>query len=224
MATRSDITTHTARKALRVPEITALFWVVKGLSTAFGESVSDYLVRTISPIPAVLLGFVGFVAALVTQFAMRRYVAWAYWGAVCMVGLFGTMAADVLHVGFGVPYVAAAVLYGAALAAVYLIWQRTEGTLSIHSVDTARREAFYWAAVVTTFALGTSAGDLAAITLHLGYLGSIVLFAVLIAVPAAGYRWLRWNATLSFWSAYVLTRPPCPVCPASRPPTRRAGG
>ena len=193
--------------ALRVPEITAWFWIAKGLSTALGESTSDYLVRVLGPVPAVGLGFVAFVGSLVLQFSMRRYVAWSYWFTVVMVGIFGTMAADVLHVGFGVPYVVSAVLYAIVLAAVYLAWYRTERTLSIHSVDTARREAFYWAAVVATFALGTAAGDLTASTLHLGYGLSIVLFAVVILVPAIGFRALRWNSVFSFWFAYVVTRP-----------------
>jgi uncharacterized membrane-anchored protein len=196
-----------ALRSLRVPEITAFFWIVKGLSTALGESTSDFLVNAISPVVAVLLGFVAFVVALVVQFSMRRYVAWAYWFAVVMVGIFGTMAADVLHVGFGVPYVLSSLLYGVLLIAVYVLWQRTERTLSIHSIDTPRREAFYWAAVVATFALGTAAGDMTAVTLHLGYSLSIVLFAVVILIPAAGYRWLRWNPIFSFWFAYVVTRP-----------------
>ncbi len=196
-----------SRGALRVPEITALFWIIKGFSTALGESSSDYLVRALGPIPAVGLGFVAFVAALAVQFRMRRYVAASYWFTVVMVGIFGTMAADVLHVGFGVPYVVSSILYAALLAAVYVVWYRTERTLSIHSVDTARREAFYWAAVVATFAMGTATGDMTAIPLNLGYLGSIVLFAVVILVPAAGFRLLRWNSIFCFWFAYVITRP-----------------
>lgn len=199
--------TATQRGALRVPEITAFFWIIKGLSTALGESSSDFLVRVLGPIPAVGLGFVAFVAALVLQFRMRRYVAWAYWGTVVMVGIFGTMAADVMHVGFGVPYVASTALYLVLLGAVYVVWYRTEGTLSIHSVDTPRREAFYWAAVVATFATGTAAGDMTAIALNLGYFVSIILFAVVILIPAAGYRWFNWNSILSFWFAYVITRP-----------------
>lgn len=197
----------TARGALRVPEITVYFWAIKALSTAMGESTSDYSVHAIAPVAAVGLGFAGFIAALSLQLAMRRYVAWAYWLAVVMVGVFGTMAADVLHVGFGVPYVASSAFYALALAAVFWTWQRTERTLSIHTIDSARRELFYWAAVVATFAMGTAVGDMTAVTLHLGYLLSAVLFACLIAVPAIGYRWLGWNPVLSFWCAYVLTRP-----------------
>src|SRR5450631_2709080 len=138
---------------LRVPEITAYFWVIKGLSTAMGESTSDFLVHVMNPVLAVGLGFVGFVIALALQFSVRRYIAWTYWFAVLMVGVFGTMAADVLHVGFGVPYTVSSTLYAIVLAVVFLSWQRTEKTLSIHSIDTPRREAFYWAAVVATFAM-----------------------------------------------------------------------
>jgi uncharacterized membrane-anchored protein len=197
----------TARGALRVPEITAYFWIIKGLSTAMGESTSDYLVHRLDPVPAVLLGFAGFVVALVLQFWMRRYMAWTYWFAVVMVGVFGTMAADVLHVGLGVPYIVSAPLFALVLAAVFVVWQKTEGTLSIHSVDSPRRELFYWAAVVATFALGTALGDLVAITFHLGYGYSIVLFAVIIAIPAIGYRRFGWNPIFAFWFAYVVTRP-----------------
>ncbi len=196
-----------ARGLLRVPAVTAYFWAIKGLSTAMGEATSDYLVHTIGPAPAVLIGFVCFVAALALQFSMRRYVAATYWLAVVMVGVFGTMAADVLHVGFGVPYAVSSVLGVVGLSAVFFVWWRTEGTLSIHSIDTTRREIFYWAAVVATFALGTALGDLTAITLNLGYPGSALLFAALIAVPAIGYRWFRMNAILAFWFAYVMTRP-----------------
>ena len=198
----------TARGALRVPaSITAMFWLIKGLSTAMGESTSDYLVHHMAPQLAVLLGFAGFVAALVLQYRAGRYRPQAYWLAVVMVGVFGTMAADVLHVGFGVPYTVSTALYAAVLAAVFLLWRRTEKTLSIHSIDSPRREAFYWAAVVATFAMGTALGDFTAYTAHLGYFPSAALFAAIIAVPAAGYRWGRWNPVFTFWFAYVVTRP-----------------
>jgi len=201
---RARLTRH---GALRVPQITVYFWVVKLLSTAMGEATSDFLVHTINPVLAVGLGFVGFVAALILQFAMRRYAAWTYWFAVVMVGVFGTMAADVLHVRFGVPYADSSVLYGAALVAVFVSWQRTERTLSFHTIDTPRREAFYWAAVVATFAMGTALGDLTAYTFHMGYFGSLLMFVGLILIPAIGYRHFGWNPVFTFWSAYVLTRP-----------------
>jgi uncharacterized membrane-anchored protein len=190
-----------------VPEITAYFWIIKGLSTAMGESTSDYLVHIMNPVLAVGLGFVGFVVALAVQLSRHRYLAWAYWFAVVMVGVFGTMAADVLHVGFGVPYVVSAPMFAVALIAVFVTWQRVEQTLSIHTINTARREAFYWAAVVATFALGTAVGDLTATTFHLGYFYSIVLFAGLICVPAIGYLRFGWNPVLAFWFGYVVTRP-----------------
>jgi uncharacterized membrane-anchored protein len=192
---------------LRVPEIAVVFWVLKGLSTALGEATSDYLVHAIDPVVAVLLGFVAFLVALVLQFRARRYVAWTYWFAVAMVGVFGTMAADVLHVRFGVPYAASSVLYAAVLIAVFVSWQRTEKTLSIHTINTSRREAFYWATVAATFATGTALGDFTAYTLGFGYLASVLAFSVVIAIPAMGYRWFKWNAVLSFWFAYVVTRP-----------------
>jgi uncharacterized membrane-anchored protein len=197
----------TTKGALRVPEITVWFWIIKGLSTAMGEASSDYLVHAMAPALAVLLGLAGFVVALVVQFKMQRYVAWSYWLAVVTVGIFGTMAADVLHVGFGVPYTASTILYAVVLTAVFVGWQRTEKTLSIHSIDTPRRELFYWATVVATFAMGTALGDFTAYTLHLGYFPSAILFAGIITLPAIGYRWLRWNAVFAFWFAYVITRP-----------------
>ena len=195
------------RMAFRVPAITVYFWTIKALSTALGESTSDYLVHAMAPELAVVLGFIGFVVALTVQFSKRRYIAWSYWFAVVMVGVFGTMAADVLHVGFGVPYALSTALYAAVLGAVFVTWQKCEHTLSVHSIDTTRRESFYWAAVVATFALGTAVGDLTAITFNLGYAGSAMLFAALIVVPALGYWRFHLNPILAFWTAYVLTRP-----------------
>ncbi|MFF4209058.1 hypothetical protein ACFYZE_06795 [Streptomyces sp. NPDC001796] len=193
--------------AVRVPGIVTAFWIAKGLSTALGEGASDYLVQAMVPQLAVVLGFVAFVVALVVQFRQARYRAWTYWFAVAMVGIFGTMAADVMHVALGVPYTLSSALYAVLLLAVFWLWRRTEGTLSIHSIDSLRREAFYWATVVATFATGTALGDFTAFTLHLGYFASAALFAVLIIIPAVGYRWLRWNPVFCFWAAYVITRP-----------------
>ncbi len=207
MSDRAFLTRLTLRGAVRVPEITVYFWAIKALSTAMGESTSDYLVHAMNPELAVALGFIGFLVALSLQFSMRRYVAWTYWLAVVGVGVFGTMAADVLHVRFGVPYPVSSLFYGLILLAVFVSWQRTEKTLSFHSVDTPRREAFYWAAVVATFAMGTAIGDLTATTFGLGYFASGLLFAAVIAVPAVGYWRLGWNAIFSFWFAYVATRP-----------------
>ncbi|WP_211879571.1 COG4705 family protein [Pseudarthrobacter albicanus] len=193
--------------ASKVPEVSLYFWITKVLTTGMGETTSDFLVTRLDPVIAVALGAAGLAITLVLQFAVRRYVPWIYWSAVVMVSVFGTMAADVLHVGLDVPYAASTALFAVVLAVVFLVWHRTERTLSIHSILTPRREFFYWAAVMTTFALGTAAGDLTAMTLQLGYLPSAVLFAVIIAIPAIGYRRLGLNAVLGFWFAYVTTRP-----------------
>ncbi len=191
----------------KVPEVTAVFWVAKVLSTGMGETTSDYLVHRVGPYVAVALGAAGLVVALALQARARRYVAWIYWLAVVMVSISGTMAADILHVGFGVPYVVSTVLYAVVLAGVFIAWQRSEKTLSIHSITSVRREAFYWTTVCATFALGTATGDLTARTIHLGYLTSGVLFAAVMLIPAIGYRSVRLNGIFAFWFAYVVTRP-----------------
>jgi uncharacterized membrane-anchored protein len=172
-----------------------------------GESTSDFSVHAINPVVAVVLGFCGFAVALSLQFGVRRYIAWTYWLAVVGVGVFGTMAADVLHVRFGVPYSVSSALWAVVLLVVFVSWQQTEKTLSFHTVDTPRREGFYWAAVVATFAMGTALGDLMSISAGLGYFSSGLLFAAVIAVPAIGYWRFGWNAVFSFWFAYVATRP-----------------
>ena len=191
----------------KVPEVTILFWVTKVLTTGMGETASDFLVRQISPFVAVGLGAVALAVALGLQLRARQYVPWTYWLAVAMVAVFGTMAADVLHIGLGVPYVASTVFFVVALAVVFATWYASERTLSIHSISTHRRELFYWATVLTTFALGTAAGDMTAATMHLGYFSSGILFAVVIAVPAIARWGLRLNAVAAFWFAYILTRP-----------------
>ncbi len=191
----------------KVPVITALFWVTKLLTTAMGESTSDYLVNRIDPVVAVGVGAVVLLGALTLQFRAARYVPVTYWFTVLMVAIVGTMAADVLHIQFHVAYAISTGVFAVTLAVVFVVWHRSEGTLSIHSIVTPRREIFYWAAIMATFALGTAAGDLTATTLGLGYLTSAVLFGALIAVPAIGYRWFHLNSILAFWTAYVLTRP-----------------
>lgn len=191
----------------KVPQITALFWTVKVLTTGMGETTSDFLVRRIDPVLAVGVGFAAFVLALMLQFAVRRYIPAVYWITVVMVSVFGTMAADVLHIVLGVPYVVSTVFFAVILAVLFAIWHRVEGTLSIHSITSRRREMFYWLAVVTTFALGTAVGDLTATTLQLGYLVSGVVFAVVIAIPAIAFSARRLTPVLAFWFAYVVTRP-----------------
>jgi uncharacterized membrane-anchored protein len=192
--------------AAKVPEIAASFWVLKLLTTAMGEAASDYLLGTIGLI-GLGIGLAGFAVALWVQFRTRRYNAFAYWAAVMMVAVFGTMAADTLHHQLGVPYGVSTLVWALAVATTFWAWYRVEHTLSIHSITTRRREVFYWLTVSFTFVLGTAAGDLTASSLHFGFVGSMVLFAVVIAVPALG-RWrLRLNGVVAFWWAYIVTRP-----------------
>ncbi len=191
----------------KVPEVTAIFWLTKVLTTGVGESTSDYLVKQIGPAGAVFLAGLALAGAMAWQFKAPRYMPGVYWLAVTMVAVFGTLAADALHKGLGVPYYASTVFYALVLAGVFIVWHRTEGTLSIHSIYTRRRETFYWAAVLATFALGTAAGDMTARTFGWGYGTSAVVFAFLIAIPAIAYWTTDLSPVLLFWSAYVLTRP-----------------
>ena len=196
------------RRAMRkVPEVTIYFWIIKLLTTAMGESSSDYLVYHIDPYIAVILGGLGLLVSLVLQLLVRRYVPWIYWLAVTMVAIFGTMAADVTHIVLHVPYIASTVFFAITLAIIFSIWYASEKTLSIHSINTPRRELFYWATVLATFALGTAAGDMTAATLGLGYFASGVLFAILFAIPALAYKLFGLNEIVAFWFAYIMTRP-----------------
>jgi uncharacterized membrane-anchored protein len=195
------------RVLIKVPEVTVSFWIIKLLSTAMGEAASDYLVFQINPYVAVVLGCLGLVGALLLQLMVRRYRAWVYWLAVVMVAVFGTMAADVAHVVLGIPYFVSTAGFAAALASIFVVWQRSEKTLSIHSISRGRREFFYWATVIATFALGTAVGDLTASTLGLGYFASIVLFTILFALPALGCWLFGLNEIVAFWFAYIVTRP-----------------
>ena len=193
--------------AKKVPELTIYFWVIKVLTTGMGEATSDYFVHTYNPYLAVALGAVALAIALLWQLYVRRYIAWAYWLAVAMVAVFGTMAAGILHVYLGVPYIFSAVIYGTALAIIFALWYLSERTLSVHSIYTRRRELFYWAAVLATFALGTAAGDMTAVSFQLGFFASGVLFAVVFAIPGVAYRLFGLNEIVAFWFAYIITRP-----------------
>jgi uncharacterized membrane-anchored protein len=192
--------------AAKVPAIAALFWILKLLTTGMGEALSDFMGQTSIPL-AGLVGVGGFVVAMRLQLRAREYRAPVYWSAVMMLAVFGTMVADGLKDGAGLSYAVTTPLFALAVVAVFVAWYRSEGTLSIHSITTRQREAFYWTAVLATFALGTAAGDLTAMTLHLGYFGSAALFAVLIAVPALLWRRGLLHPIAAFWIAYVITRP-----------------
>ncbi len=191
--------------AAKVPELTVLFWVVKLLTTGMGEAASDFLGNLNIPLAAVV-GVGSIVVTLRLQLRSDRYRAPVYWATVAAVAVFGTMAADVVHI-VGVPYAISTAFYAVVLAVVLALWWRTEGTLSIHTITTRRRELFYWLTVLATFALGTAAGDLTADSLSLGFLGSGVLFAALFAVPAIAWWKLGLNPVVAFWGAYILTRP-----------------
>jgi uncharacterized membrane-anchored protein len=193
--------------ASKVPMITGLFWAIKILTTGMGEATSDYLVHTYNPYLAVVAGAVVFAAAMTAQLLTKRYMTWVYWFAVVMVSVFGTMCADVTHIVLGVPYAVSASTFAVVLAVILTLWYKTEGTLSIHSIRTPRRELFYWATVLATFALGTATGDLTARTLHLGFLASGIMFVVVFAIPAIGNWKLGWNPIFAFWFAYIMTRP-----------------
>jgi uncharacterized membrane-anchored protein len=198
---------------VKVPEVTVYFWIIKVLTTAMGEATSDYFVHRVGLQNTTALAMVGVVTgvilaiSLVLQLRKTRYVAWTYWLAVVMVAVFGTMAADGVHVQLGVPYVVSSAAFSIVLAVIFALWYARERTLSIHSITTFRRECFYWAVVMATFALGTAVGDMTALAFHLGYLASGFLFTVLIAIPLVGYWRFGWNEVFAFWFAYVLTRP-----------------
>jgi uncharacterized membrane-anchored protein len=192
--------------AVKVPAVKPYFWIVKLLTTAMGEAVSDFLVKQYNEYLAVFAAFVVFVIAIIWQFRTPGYRTWPYWSAVAMVAVFGTMCADAMHIALHVPYKVSATFFAVCLVVVFVAWYRTEGTLDIHSIVTPRREVFYWLAVIFTFAMGTALGDLTATTFGLGYLASAFLFIGLILVPLVAWR-LGANPVLTFWVAYILTRP-----------------
>lgn len=202
--------TQTARVLLnKVPELTLWFWVIKILCTTVGETAADYLAEDLNlgltnttyVMTAVLI------VALIAQFRSPKYVPGIYWVTVVAISIVGTLITDKLVDDFGVALEVTTIAFVVALAATFLVWYRSERTLSIHTIYTTRREAFYWSAILFTFALGTAAGDLIAEKLDLGYGLSIVLFAALIGAVAIARFVFKINAVLAFWAAYILTRP-----------------
>ena len=192
--------------AAKVPEITFLFWVIKILTTCGGEAVSDYLALGNRLVGGVVE--VGLMAvALVWQFRTRRYTAVAYWFLAYAIAIFGTGVSDALHLFAGIPYAGTTLLWAVVLTLIFWLWYRSEGTLSIHSIVIRRREAYYWAVVFATFALGTALGDFTATVLGLGYLASGIMFGLIILIPAVAWSRFGLNAVAAFWFAYVVTRP-----------------
>ena len=193
----------------RVPKVTVDFWLVKLMAVTVGETAADFLsVHLGLGLTATSLIMSGLLAAtLMLQFAQKKYVPWAYWLAVVMISVVGTLLSDNLADNLGVPLATSSLLFGFALAVTFATWAAIERTLSIHTIYTTRREAFYWLAILFTFALGTSAGDLLAEGLKLGYLQAGLAYAAAIALVAAAYYLFRLNGIFAFWLAYILTRP-----------------
>src|SRR6266481_9318239 len=192
----------------KVPEVTLAFWIIKIMSTTVGETGADYLAvhvglgRTVTDcVMAALL-----IASLLLQLRSRQYVPWRYWLTVVLVSVVGTQITDALTDGLDVSLYLSTSVFAVALAATFAIWYAVERTLSIHTIVTTRRELFYWAAILFTFALGTAAGDLATEALSLGFNVGVMVFGALIAAIAGAYT-LGANAVLTFWLAYILTRP-----------------
>jgi uncharacterized membrane-anchored protein len=211
----STITEASASRSLgrqmlnKVPEVTLYFWIIKILCTTVGETAADYLNDTLgfgltktTYVAGALL-----VVLLAVQFRLRRYVPVVYWSAVVVISVFGTLITDNMSDHYNVPLTTSTPIFAAILAVVFAVWYGFERTLSIHSIVTSRREAFYWLAILFTFALGTAAGDLVAEKASLGYAVSIAIFGGAIVLVAFAHFALKLNAILAFWLAYILTRP-----------------
>ncbi len=193
----------------RVPKVTVDFWLIKLMAVTMGETAADYLAVNmglgLTMTSLIMAGIL--LLALVAQFAQKRYVPWSYWLAVVLISIVGTLVTDNLVDNFGVSLITCTIVFTLALAATFAIWYASEKTLSIHSIFSNRREAFYWLAILFTFALGTAAGDLVAEKFGIGYLGTGILFGMIIASYAMGYFFLGLDAILGFWLAYIFTRP-----------------
>ncbi len=193
----------------RVPKVTVDFWLIKLMAVTMGETAADYLavnmglgLSTTSLIMSSIL-----LVAVFLQFAQKKYVPWAYWMAVVLISIVGTLITDNLVDNFGVPLITTTIVFSIALLATFALWYAYEKTLSIHTIFTTRREVYYWLAILFTFSLGTAAGDLVAEHFELGYLTTGLLFGGIIAAIAFAYYVLKIDGILAFWLAYILTRP-----------------
>jgi uncharacterized membrane-anchored protein len=193
----------------KVPEVIAIFWIIKVLATTVGETAADYLNETLGfgLTNTTLVTAALFVVVIAVQVRLKKYVAPVYWLAVVLISVVGTLITDNLTDAMGVPLILSTVVFSVLLALTFVAWYGMERTLSIHSVVTRRREAFYWLAILFTFALGTAAGDLIGEQFALGYGPSLALFAGVILAIAVAYVVFRINAVLAFWLAYIMTRP-----------------
>ncbi|AFY78095.1 MAG: hypothetical protein IGR93_09035 [Hydrococcus sp. C42_A2020_068] len=193
----------------RVPEVTIYFWMIKILATTVGETAADFLAF------AMKFGLSGtsyimgslLLLALLNQFRLERYVPVSYWLVVVLVSIVGTLITDRLVDEFGVTLMTTNIVFSVALLVVFALWYKSERTLAMHSINTAKRELYYWAAILLTFALGTSTGDYLAEASGLGYAQSALIFGTAIAATTIAYYYFRMNAVLAFWIAYILTRP-----------------
>ena len=199
----------TGALANRVPQVTWEFWVIKLLAVTMGETAADFLAVNLGLglAKTSLIMLVVLAIAIAVQFVQKRYVPWAYWIAVVMISIVGTLVTDNLVDNLHVPLIVTTLIFAVVLAATFALWFAVERTLSIHTIVTTRREIFYWLAILFTFALGTAAGDLVAEQFGLGYFATGILFGMVIASLAIGYWFLKLDAVLGFWLAYILTRP-----------------
>jgi len=191
----------------RVAQVSLSFWVIKILTTGMGETLADYLDHKYAPILVVLISGLVLLAAMAWQFAARHYAAIRYWFVVVMVSVFGTLAADAVHVALSIPYWASSLFFAMVLAAIFAIWARFEPNLAMSKITSRRAEFFYWAAVMATFALGTAAGDWIALGLGFGFLVGTIVFSAGFALPLVLGKMRGIPATLGFWLAYTFTRP-----------------
>ncbi|WP_284948200.1 COG4705 family protein [Acidisoma cladoniae] len=193
----------------KVPEVTIIFWLIKIMATTVGETGADFLSATLGfglPVTSMIMTLL-LAIAIAVQFWAARYVPWIYWLTVVLVSVVGTLITDTLSDTLGVSLILSSFSFLLLLGLTFTLWYTTERTISIHSIFTTRREVFYWAAILLTFALGTAAGDLAAERLQLGYLAAAVIFGSLIAVVTLTYYVFALDAVAAFWIAYILTRP-----------------
>lgn len=193
----------------KVPEVTIFFWIIKIMATTVGETAADFLSFNLHfglAVTSILMSVLLLIALLI-QVRAKKYVPWIYWIAVVLISVVGTLITDNLVDNFGVRLETTTIVFSAALLATFITWYISEKTLSIHSIFTRKRELFYWAAILFTFALGTAAGDLVAESWKLGYLVSALIFASMIGLVTIAFYKFKMNAILAFWVAYILTRP-----------------
>ena len=206
---RNDASTIGRQVLNKVPEVTIYFWIIKVLCTTVGETAADFLNLNLH------LGLTGttfvmgslLIITLFFQFATKRYVPGIYWLAVVLISVVGTLITDNLTDNFGVSLETTTIVFSIALTVIFVTWYACEKTLSVHTINTLRREVFYWLTILFTFALGTAAGDLVAERLNLGYMVSAIIFGAMIAIVAVAHLRFKLNAVLAFWIAYILTRP-----------------